>query len=201
MRKDLYKKRVDARICVTCRTPLCCETTKRKCRKCLCADNKYRKDSRNQRIVDTERKYRQKVWYKRCVWKSTRKDRIKNRTSDDPMVKPIRLQTLRVLQRNKCFYCEEEMQVINRKKSNGLTIERLDNRLPHTTKNVVLCCSRCNCKRLSDKHEIDITKAVDLILDRFESSSLYTKFLELLTRNESLPNIPLEETDTNTLVA
>lgn len=181
MRKEQYQERVKAGLCVTCQTHLGDNPVRRKCKVCLGKDNKYRKESRTKKVIENERKYRQKVWYKRCVWKSTRKDRLKNRTSEKPVVKPIRLKTLRVLQMNKCFYCESVMQVENRKKSDGLTIERLDNSLPHTTSNVVLCCSKCNCKRLSNEHDISIVDAVDLILERLEQSTLYLKFLQLLS--------------------
>jgi hypothetical protein len=71
------------------------------------------------------------------------------------------------------------MQVLNRKKSDGLTIERLNNNEPHTTKNCILCCNRCNCKRLSDKHTMDLADAFDLIFDRFEKSQTFPKFLKL----------------------
>jgi hypothetical protein len=187
-RSDLYNRRVAAKICVCCKTSLGDQPTHRKCQQCLTTDNNYRKKNRTQKVVDSEREYRQKVWFKRCVWKSTRKDRLKNRTSGDPMVKPIRLQTLRVLQLNKCFYCLTDMQVLNRKKPNGLTIERLDNTEPHTTKNCILCCNRCNCKRLSDKHNLDIADAFDLIFERFENSNLFPKFLQLLAC-DLFPNV------------
>ena len=187
MRKELYQKRVNAGQCVTCCTLLCKNATRRKCDKCRLEDNKYRKDNRSKEVVEAERKYRQRVWFKRCVWKSSRKDRLKNRTSEDNIVKPTRLRTLRILQNNKCFYCEKSMQVENRRKSDGLTIERLNNAEPHTVKNCVLACSSCNCKKLSNKHNIDIAAAFDLILERFEKSKLYPKFLEILT-DESLQN-------------
>ena len=194
MRKELYQKRVKANVCVSCCAPLGESYDRRKCKVCLAKDNAYRKNNRTQKVVESERKYRQKVWYKRCVWKSTRKDRIKNRVSSKPTINPTRLRTLRVLQQNKCFYCEKEMQVKNRQKHDGLTIERLDNSKPHTTDNVVLCCSRCNCKRLSDKHEIDIAKAFDLILSRFEKSPAYTRFIEEFTPSEQTESENSEKT-------
>ena len=181
MRKELYRKRVSDKICVCCKISLGDNPANRKCKTCLDKDNEYRRENRTQKVINSEREYRQKVWYKRCVWKSTQKDRLKKRTSKTgaSVVKPIRLQTLRVLQLNKCFYCLTDMQVLNRKKSDGLTIERLNNNEPHTTKNCILCCNRCNCKRLSDKHTMDLADAFDLIFDRFEKSQTFPKFLKL----------------------
>jgi hypothetical protein len=82
------------------------------------------------------------------------------------------------------------MQVLNRKKSDGLTIERLNNAEPHTTKNCILCCNRCNCRRLSDKHNIDIADAFDLIFERFEKSNVFPKFLKLF---EQITTTPIQE--------
>ena len=51
------------------------------------------------------------------------------------------------LQEGICYWCGTEMQMRNRQLDNGLTIERLDNSLPHTRNNCVLACYQCNCKK------------------------------------------------------
>ena len=51
-------------------------------------------------------------------------------------------------QKGRCFYPNcgfQPMQFENRNKYNGLTIERLDNDLPHTKDNCVIACRNCNC--------------------------------------------------------
>ena len=54
-------------------------------------------------------------------------------------------------QKRKCHYCTTLMQIYNRRAHDGLTCERLDMQLPHTKRNVVLCCSACNCRRFTPK--------------------------------------------------
>ena len=51
-------------------------------------------------------------------------------------------------QEHKCYYrhCKRLMQYKDCMLSNGLTIERLDNKKPHTKPNCVLACHHCNCK-------------------------------------------------------
>ena len=52
-----------------------------------------------------------------------------------------------LFQKHKCHYCDKTMQVWDRKKADGCTIERLDNKFGHTHKNCVLACSHCNKSR------------------------------------------------------
>ena len=60
-------------------------------------------------------------------------------------ITPERLHFLRRLQESKCVYCRTVMQTENRRRPNGLTIERVNNGVAHLKTNVVLCCSHCNC--------------------------------------------------------
>ena len=48
---------------------------------------------------------------------------------------------------NKCIYCNVDF---NYKNMNGnmITIERLNNKLPHTKNNTTLCCLTCNVRRV-----------------------------------------------------
>ena len=52
-----------------------------------------------------------------------------------------------LFQKHKCFYCNKQMQVWDRKAKDGCTIERLDNNFGHTIKNCVLACAHCNAKK------------------------------------------------------
>ena len=96
----MYKMRVREGKCVGCACDLEQNYTKRRCGACLTKRNMSRTD----KVVDRERKYRQKCWDKRCVWKSARKDRLCNKVSEHPTITAKRLRTLRILQNNKCFY-------------------------------------------------------------------------------------------------
>ena len=51
-----------------------------------------------------------------------------------------------LFQKHKCFHCDKIMQLYNRNKPDGCTIERLDNKFGHTIKNCVLACKSCNVK-------------------------------------------------------
>ena len=50
-------------------------------------------------------------------------------------------------QEGACFWCGVMMQMWNRQMDDGLTIERLDNSLPHTRDNCCLACFECNVKK------------------------------------------------------
>ena len=50
-------------------------------------------------------------------------------------------------QEGACYWCGTEMQTQNRRQDNGLTIERLNNRFPHTRENCRLACFKCNVKQ------------------------------------------------------
>ena len=176
MRKDTYLKRIQQNICVDCQTPLGENPLRRKCTVCRIKDNKYRQRSRTTHRAEQEKAYRQRVWNHRCCWKSRKTDEKKNFTISDRYITPVHLKTLLILQLGKCFYCQTKMQTQNRKKSDGLTIERLSNDKPHTKTNVILCCSSCNCKRISNTHEYDIGYFYDKVLERFEQSPIYSKF-------------------------
>ena len=58
------------------------------------------------------------------------------------------------LQQNMCYHCGTFMNWINRQTTNGLTCERLDTSLPHHKSNCVLCCFRCNNRKLSKERSL-----------------------------------------------
>ena len=58
-------------------------------------------------------------------------------------------------QDNRCYHCGIFMNWLERRVSkNGLTLERLDNLLPHVLSNCVLCCKSCNSKKLSPEKSL-----------------------------------------------
>ena len=206
MRKELYQKRVSNRQCVNCAKALSEGCTTKKCSCCLEAHREYKRKTRSIARAQQEREYRASVWFKRCLYKSKNADKAADRSEDGTYMTTKRLRTLRVLQGNECFYCQKKLQVKNRQKHDGLTIERLNNTRPHMLSNCVLCCHRCNASRVSNHHTIDINAAYNTILERFENNDvLFNKFLALMevdtgshNKNSSACNSDAEGTDTVT---
>lgn len=85
-------------------------------------------------------------WANRAIVHSRNADANAKRPFENhTYITPERLQFLRKLQQNKCVYCRTVMQTDNRRYPNGLTVERVNNKVAHLKDNVLLCCFRCNC--------------------------------------------------------
>ena len=148
--QKLYKKRCEQRQCTRCGGAR--DGPRKKCLVCRNHESTWRKKTRSRR-TDVERRYCQKNWDKRCVFLARTTDRKNQREIvDHSYITPGRLRTLRVMLRNKCYYCGVELQVDNRKQRNGLTIERLHGgKTPHSEDNCILCCHSCNCRKIGNK--------------------------------------------------
>ena len=60
------------------------------------------------------------------------------------------LEQLQTRQRNRCWYCDEFMDWLERRSTKtGLTVERKDTNLAHVVDNCVLCCKSCNSRKYS----------------------------------------------------
>ena len=91
-------------------------------------------------------------WYNRISRDSRYNDGKANRTIDPkiPYIDTEYLFGLQNKQQNRCYYCAQGMSWIERRKNLlGLTLERLDNNLPHYKTNCVLACKQCNSKKYS----------------------------------------------------
>ena len=149
-----YWSRVNAQKCSRCGEAHS-ETT-RKCNKCKAAESKWRKQTRKTKNRDiSEQQYVMRSWAKRCVAHSRRADRDKGRTIEQQTyVTETQLTNLRKHQKNQCFYCSQQMQVFNRRRPDGLTVERVNGmKHPHDCWNCILACHRCNSKRLGNDTE------------------------------------------------
>ena len=90
-------------------------------------------------------------WYRRIVrdckasdYKAGREVNLEN------YVQSGQLEVMQDNQQNKCWYCQEQMCWLERRRArNGLTCERMDNSLPHETGNCKLACKRCNSRKFS----------------------------------------------------
>ena len=120
------EKECPQQLCITCRKAIATSRRKR---------------------VYREKDYQSRRWsYRACVH-SRLTDKKKNRTyARGDYITPDRLKQVREIQDNKCIYCETELQTYNRKRPNGLTIERLDNNFAHVISNCVICCFHCNVR-------------------------------------------------------
>ena len=91
-------------------------------------------------------------WYNRICRDAKYNDRKSCRVIDStiPYITTTRLFELQNKQQNKCYYCFSNMCWYERKRNPlGLTLERLDNSLPHYESNCVLACKHCNSKRFT----------------------------------------------------
>lgn len=96
--------------------------------------------------------WKQRNWDRRMVCHSKEGDAKRGRLPADmaTYVNPQYLRTLRDTQSNQCPYCTVKMQTENRKAPDGLTLQRLDNRLGHTRANCLLACHQCNVRRVEN---------------------------------------------------
>ena len=95
------------------------------------------------------------LWYNRIPRDSKKSDRLAGRTDYDPQnfITPKYLFHLQTKQKNKCYYCWEELNWMERRSSlNGLTVERLNGRKPHVKPNCVLACKSCNSAKFTREH-------------------------------------------------
>ena len=53
-------------------------------------------------------------------------------------------------QQNRCYHCHIPMNITSGCVSNGMWLQRLDNRLGHTCGNTVMACRSCNVRRVED---------------------------------------------------
>lgn len=180
-----YHNRIENNQCTRCGGDHAENWSLKKCKGCSKNESEYRKKTRSKRR-EQEKQYRIKNWARRCVYLSRGTDLRKNRPVGDGYITAKRLKTLRALQMNRCYYCSIEMQIENRKKANGLTTERLNNSIPHTENNVVLCCSSCNCRKLSNHHNTSIDTAYRTILSRLEECPAWNTFIETLSQDRQL---------------
>jgi len=153
--KSTYSRRIENKQCVRC--GIAQDSNLRKCTKCRSLESVWRKETRDRRRTQ-ERMYKQSIYDKRICCHSRDSDTKMNRpVIEHSYITPRRIRMLRRLQRNKCLYCTQTLQVLNRRQPDGLTVERLRNNLPHNADNVILCCHRCNVRRIGNKKNIGKT--------------------------------------------
>ena len=147
--KNTYNIRIENNQCVRCGQVK--YTNLRKCKGCRVLESEWRRYTRDRRR-NQERWYKQSIYDKRIVMHSKLSDIKMNRPiMEQCYITPERIRTLRRLQNNACLYCSTTLQIINRREPDGLTCERIKNAEPHNQDNVILCCHRCNVRRIGNK--------------------------------------------------
>ena len=66
----------------------------------------------------------------------------------------------------KCYYCFQPMKLLYKivRDSQQWTLDRIDNSLGHTNKNIVICCLECNLKRrIQSSQKYLFTKQLKLV--------------------------------------
>ena len=150
---SLYETRIRKKLCTRCGGAKVTGETRRKCPSCREQESQWRKNTRVVLKRDAvEQKYRMKTWAKRCLTHSKRSDTKYSRVWDENTYMTERqLKTLRILQENRCVYCSQTMQVVNRRRPNGLTVERIvAGKRAHDGANILLACHQCNCRRVGN---------------------------------------------------
>ena len=97
-------------------------------------------------------------WASRMILLLSRIDFHAKRETRKPLTIKF-LVSLRKIQHNRCHYCQIYMQDYDRRRPNGVTLQRLDNSRGHEPSNSILCCHECNCGGTE-------RKPLDIILTR-----------------------------------
>ena len=93
------------------------------------------------------REYQLINWQHKMVSHSRLSDaRYGRRTDEFPYITANRINSMMITQKQKCFYCDTEMQVgVNRCITpEAVTLERVDNDIAHYSDNCILACWSCN---------------------------------------------------------
>ena len=94
-------------------------------------------------------------WYFRVVRDSKTSDRNSGRRFDETLYVTTKdLIKMQEEQENRCYYCQKFMDWISRRGVHGLTLERLNNDLPHHRTNCVLCCKSCNSQKMTPEQGV-----------------------------------------------
>jgi hypothetical protein len=125
-----------------------------------CREGK-RRVGHTSRSRKTKQQYRQAKWWIQLIGRSKASDERKGIHIAEDYVDKEHLIYQREDQDNKCFYCHKTMVSSNPcdddyqpMANNRLSIERMDNTLPHVKENIVLACWGCNWQR-KDNYSFD----------------------------------------------
>ena len=111
-----------------------------------------------------DKQIKQEITKKRNSYKN--QDRKKNRLKDDIFISYEELLEKMVISKLKCNYCKDDMLLIykNKRENKQWTLDRIDNKICHSSLNTVISCLSCNLqKRTRDDNKFRYTKQMRLI--------------------------------------
>ena len=128
------------------------------CTTCEEKQSKWKKKGRKKR-APKEKMYHETRWADRMIVHSKISDKkMKRAFEEDEYITHEFLVSLRENANNECIYCDIRLQSFNRKRFNGVTVQRLDNSKAHIKSNCVLACYKCNMSRVEDERLITMQK-------------------------------------------
>ena len=148
----------------------------------LCNTKSGRNSWRCKRVRDPGHKYcfkchtnvyasGKKRWSNHVVYDSQSSDRHRRYPIDSPdYITADWVRETAEKQNMKCYYCDKKMQTARRTASDGLTVERLTECLPHLKSICVLACGDCNRRSRSGNfcpYPIDQAKLLGFDLDEY----------------------------------
>ena len=90
-----------------------------------------------------------------------RQDKLKNKNDPDKLISLDLLIEKLVISKLKCHYCKCNLNITSniKRDKQQWTLDRIDNNIPHTKENVVICCLKCNLERRRlDSEKFKFTK-------------------------------------------
>lgn len=93
-------------------------------------------------------------------------DEKKQRYSKDQFINSDQLLEKLVVSKLVCYYCKNNMLVMykNKREPSQWTLDRIDNKLGHSSENCVVSCLKCNLeKRTRDDEKFKFTKQMNII--------------------------------------
>ena len=144
--RTVRTRRIAAGVCIKCGGNR--DRHLRICAACFVKQSKWKKNGRKKR-APKEKAYHSKRWANRIIVHSKLHDKKYKRTyAEEYYIDPDFLIERRKKRNNQCIYCGIPLQSFNRKRFNGVTVQRLNNRLAHIKDNCVIACFQCNNFRM-----------------------------------------------------
>ena len=144
--RGVRTRRIAAGVCIKCGGNR--DRDLRFCSSCAVKQSKWKKNGRKKR-APKEKEYHSKRWANRMIMHSKQADKRSKRTyAEEEYIDPDFLIERRKKRNNQCIYCDIPLQSFNRRRFNGVTVQRLDNKLAHIKENCVIACNQCNNCRM-----------------------------------------------------
>lgn len=157
------------------------ETTRQMCNRCCKQNNKQKLDLRVVRkkkglcrcgakrdgdlleckaCREAQKKSQKKHWARMVVDNSRKHDKDAKREYNEVDYITVEfVKALQISRHSRCEWCNCPVQTENRRLDDGLTLNRVDNRLAHIKSNCRLCCYECNYMMVEEGKHPEYLKA------------------------------------------